>query len=98
VNLELSRYRLDSARLVAINLLKESFFEAVRLQGFRGGAALARERLIGRCRFLAETYQFRLELDMNFDPVERVLAPHRDERVYPRSVVPSRALFHNGTT
>jgi len=83
VSLDLSHYRLDSARLVAIALLKESVVDAVKLKAFKGGTALAQDRLLGRCRFLAKEYDFPLALDMDLDALEQVLLPHKDKSVSP---------------
>ncbi len=86
VSLDLSHYRLDSARLVAIALLKESVVEAVNLVAVKGGAALARDRLLGRCRFLAKEYDFPLTLNMDLDTLEQLLLPHKDKSVSPAAV------------
>ncbi|WP_439402869.1 type I restriction enzyme HsdR N-terminal domain-containing protein [Bradyrhizobium sp. DASA03068] len=83
VSLDLSDYRLDSARLVAIALLKESILSGVKSQAFRGGLALARDRLVGRCRFLVKEYDLPLTLDMDLDALERFLRPHQDKSVIP---------------
>jgi Type I restriction enzyme R protein N terminus (HSDR_N) len=83
VNLDMAHYRLDSARLVGIALLKESVLEAVKYQALIGGPVWAEEHLIGRCRFLAKEYNLPLAPDMTLDAIERVLLPHKDKRVYP---------------
>ncbi|WP_426409455.1 type I restriction enzyme HsdR N-terminal domain-containing protein [Bradyrhizobium ganzhouense] len=84
VSLDLSNYRLDSARLVGINLLKEGVLEVVASEFFQGGHALAQERLMGRCRFLAQEYDFPVRLDMDLDVLENALLPYQNERVMPR--------------
>lgn len=83
VSLDLSHYRLDSARLVGIALLKESIVNGAKSQAFRGGLALAGDRLLGRCRFLAKEYDLALTPDMDLDALERFLRPHQDKSVIP---------------
>ncbi|WP_081492494.1 type I restriction enzyme HsdR N-terminal domain-containing protein [Bradyrhizobium genomosp. I (2014)] len=83
VSLDLSHYRLDSARLVAIALLKESVADAVKFVAFKGGTALAQDRLLGRCRFLAREYDLPVVLDMDLGALERLLLPHKDKSVSP---------------
>ncbi|WP_210161392.1 type I restriction enzyme HsdR N-terminal domain-containing protein [Bradyrhizobium sp. STM 3843] len=83
VNLDLSHYRLDSARLVAVELLKKSVLDAVKSKAFKGGVALAQDRLLGRCRFLANEYDFPLASNMDLGAIEQLLLPHKNGRVSP---------------
>jgi Type I restriction enzyme R protein N terminus (HSDR_N) len=56
VNLDLSRYRIDSARLLGMTLLRDTLQDAVNHLDVKGGPAWAAERLIGRVRYLAKKY------------------------------------------
>ena len=86
VSLSLSRYRLDSARLVGAALLKESVLEAINTKSLKGGPMWAEERLISRCRFLAKEYDFPLLIDMPLDAIEASLLPHKDKWVLPAAL------------
>jgi hypothetical protein len=76
VNLDLSRYRLDSAHLLGMTLLRDTVLDLIKRQTLKGGAAWAAERLIGRCRFLAHEYEVPIALTDRLDKVEEVLKPN----------------------
>lgn len=81
VNLDLSRYRIDSARLLGMTLLRDTLLEIVKHQQLKGGVEWAAERLLGRVRYLAEQYDAEISLSDNFDKLETFLKPHADEWV-----------------
>ena len=83
VNLNLSQMRLDSGRLLGATLLSETILETVKHQRLRGGPVWAAEQLIGRVRFLADTYDFPIALDASLDTVEAALQPLHDKWVRP---------------
>jgi hypothetical protein len=83
VNLNLSGIRLDSGRLLGAKLLNETVLEMVKRQRLKGGPVWAAERLIGRIRYLAETYDFSIALDAPLDAVEAVLKPHHNQWINP---------------
>jgi hypothetical protein len=76
VNLDLSRYRIDSSRLLGMTLLRDSVLETVKHLQLKGGPKWAAERLIGRVRYLAEQRGVDLSLTDSFDKLERILKPH----------------------
>jgi hypothetical protein len=78
VNLDLSRYRIDSARLLGMTLLRDTLFETVKHLQLKGGPGWAAERLIGRVRYLAERHGVELSLTDSFDKLETLLKPHAD--------------------
>jgi hypothetical protein len=55
VNLDLSRYRIDSSHLLGMTLLRDTLKTAVKQLDVKGGPTWAAERLIGRVRYLATT-------------------------------------------
>jgi hypothetical protein len=75
VNLDLARFRLDSARLLGMTLLRDMMLAAVRHQNVMGGATWLAERLVGRVRYLIETYGLDLNIRDTFDKLEAVLKP-----------------------
>jgi len=75
VNLDTSRYRIDSAHLLGASLLRESVFDAVKHLQLKGGPVWAAERLIGRVRYLAERYDLPIGPTATFDEIEGVLRP-----------------------
>lgn len=75
VNLDLSRYRTDSARLLGMTLLGKSIEEVVEALDVEGGPIWAGERLIGRVRFLAE-HGFAISIGDDLNKVEQALQPH----------------------
>jgi hypothetical protein len=79
VDLSLSRYRADSARLLGMTLLSKSIEEVIDKLDIEGGTAWAGERLIGRVRFLAERYGFPFSTDDDLSKIERLLQPHADK-------------------
>lgn len=81
VNLDLSRYRVDSGRLLGTRLLKDELLDAVRQQRLDAGPAWAGERLIGRVRFLCEEFGFPFNLDGRLEELDAALRPNADEWV-----------------
>jgi hypothetical protein len=79
VNINKSGYRLDSARLISINLSKNSVLKAIERQGLNGGPLWAEERLIARCRFLAKEYDFPFVQGLSLDRIEKLLLPVADK-------------------
>jgi Type I restriction enzyme R protein N terminus (HSDR_N) len=76
VDLDLSRYRIDSARLLGMTLLKEAVFDSVKHLQLKGGPTWAAERLIGRVRYLSEKCGGNVSVRENFDKLEAHLKPH----------------------
>lgn len=76
VDLDLSRYRADSARLLGMSLLKKTLREVVSARNVDGGPVWAAERLIGRIRYLKERYLFPISTDSDLSGVEEVLRPY----------------------
>jgi hypothetical protein len=76
VDLNGSRYRTDSARLLGMTLLGKGIEEVVEAFDVEGGLVWAGERLIGRVRFLAESCGFAISTSDDLTKVERVLQPH----------------------
>jgi hypothetical protein len=79
VNLDRSRYRTDSARLLGMTLLGRSIEEVVEALDVEGGPVWAGERLIGRVRFLAERCGFAISTGDDLIKVERTLQPYADQ-------------------
>ena len=75
VDLDLARYRIDSARLLGMTLLRDTVLDAVRHQHLPGGSTWFAERLVGRVRYLIEKYNFDLGIRDSFDKLETVLKP-----------------------
>jgi len=83
VNLDRSRYRSDSARMLGIALLKSSVESVVGAMDLEGGVAWAAERLVGRVRFLQQHYKLNITTADTLDQLQAVLQPmfhqwHRD--------------------
>ena len=78
VNLDLARYRIDSARLLGITMLRDQALDAVRHQNLMGGPAWLAERLVGRVRYLIEKFNLDLSIQDSFDRLETVLTPLSD--------------------
>lgn len=83
VNLNLSQIRLDSGRLLGMNLLSKTVLQIVKYQRVIGGPIWAAERLIGRVRFLTDSLNFSIPLDAPLDAVAAVLEPWGDRWVNP---------------
>ena len=81
VNLDLSRYRIDSARLLGMTLLRDQVLEAVRHQQLKGGPIWAAERLLGRVRYLKDAHGVDVSLTATLDALEGLLRPHSDEQI-----------------
>ena len=81
VNLDRSRYRIDSARLLGMTLLRDTLHGAVKQLDVRGGPTWAAERLIGRVRYLAETYGVDVKLTDDLDKLEGLFKPYADSRI-----------------
>ena len=75
VSLDLSRYRIDSGRLLGMTLLREALKGAVKQLNVKGGATWAAERLIGRVRYLAKNYGFDVKLTEELDKLDALLKP-----------------------
>jgi hypothetical protein len=78
VNLDLSRYRIDSARLLGMTLLRDSLQDAIKQLDMKGGPAWAAERLIGRIRYLAQREGVDVTLTDDLDKLDALFGPHRD--------------------
>jgi hypothetical protein len=78
VNLDLSRYRIDSARLLGMTLLRDTLQDAVKQLDVNGGPAWAAERLIGRVRYLAQKHGVDLTLTDNFSKLDAQFRPFAD--------------------
>ena len=70
VNLDLSHYRIDSARVLGMTLVRDTILEAIKYQQLRGGPTWAEERLIGRIRYLAERNYLNVRLTDNLAVLE----------------------------
>ncbi len=81
VDLNLARYRIDSARLLGMTLLRDTVLDAVKQQQLKGGPAWATERLLGRVRYLAEKLGLDLGITDDFDKLDAVLKPLSDRWV-----------------
>jgi hypothetical protein len=81
VNLDLARYRMDSARLLGTTLLRDTVLDAIRHQHLMGGPTWIAERLVGRVRYLIGKYNLNLSIQDSFDKLERVLTPLSGLRV-----------------
>jgi hypothetical protein len=79
VNLDLSHYRIDSARVLGMTLVRDEILGAIKHQQLRGGATWAEERLIGRIRYLAEGNYLNVRLADNLAALEDILKPHAGE-------------------
>ncbi len=77
VDLGLSRYRIDSARLLGMTLIKEAVFGAVKDLQLKGGLIWAAERLIGRVRYLAKKGA-NVSVREDFDGLEALLKPQAE--------------------
>ncbi|WP_158928819.1 type I restriction enzyme HsdR N-terminal domain-containing protein [Acidisphaera sp. S103] len=75
VDLNLARYRIDSARLLGMTFLKEAVFDSVKNLQLKGGSLWAAERLIGRVRYLARKFAADVGVHENFDRLEAFLKP-----------------------
>jgi hypothetical protein len=75
VNLDLSRYRMDSARVLGMKLLKDAVLDAIKHQQLNGGPTWAAERLIGRIRYLVERHNVAAKLTDSFDSLEGLFTP-----------------------
>jgi hypothetical protein len=75
VNLDLSRYRIDSARLLGMTLLCDTVLKVVRHQQLKGGPIWAAERLIGRVRYLKDTHGADVSPTASLDTLEALLRP-----------------------
>jgi hypothetical protein len=75
VNLDLPRYRIDSARLLGMTLLRDAALDAVRHRHLKGGPTWIAERLVGRVRYLIEKHNLDLSIRDSFDKLDTVLKP-----------------------
>jgi hypothetical protein len=81
VNLDLSRYPTDSARLLGMTLLEKGLEEAVNALDIHGGLLWSAERLIARVRLLAERYQFGISVNDDLNHIEKILQPYADQGI-----------------
>jgi hypothetical protein len=81
VNLDLAQYRIDSARLLGMTLLRNTVIQAIKQQEVKGGPTWASERLLGRVRYLAEELGADLTITDSFDKLEAFLKPLSEQRV-----------------
>lgn len=82
VNLELSKYRLDSGRLLGAKHLKENLLKVIEDRALKGGEIWAAERLIGRLRYMAKKYNFPLDGNDSLDAIETLLKPDAGKVVH----------------
>ncbi len=74
VNLEESKYRLDSGRLIGAKRLKESILKIIENRQLKGGKIWVEERLIGRLRYL----KFPLEkINYSLDELELTITSNK---------------------
>ncbi len=78
MNLDLSRYRIDSARLLGMTLLRDAVLVTVKHLQMKGGAGWAAERLIGRVRYLTKEYSAPIGLTESLDTLDTFLKPYAD--------------------
>jgi hypothetical protein len=81
VNLNLSRYRLDSGRLIGLTLLRDTLLKLIKMQNLIGGPAWVSERLIGRIRFMAEEFEFPGKHIDTLDELDALLRPYAGQWV-----------------
>jgi len=75
VNLDLSRFRIDSARLLGMTLLRDTMFDTLKQLELLGGPTWIAERLLGRVRYLAQKHRFDVEINDDLDHLESKLRP-----------------------
>ena len=75
VNLDLSRFRLDSARLLGMTILRDTIQESISQLDLKGGPTWAAERLIGRVRYLANSFDNKIKINDSLAKLERVFKP-----------------------
>jgi hypothetical protein len=80
IDLQLSRLKPDNGRAVGVNILWQTLKTLVEGRRLKGGAALSRDRLVSRMRFLVERQNFPKDYT-NLATIAATLAPHRDEVV-----------------
>jgi hypothetical protein len=83
VNLDASHYRIDSARLLGMTLLKDALLSSVKNLNLFGRSAWASERLIGRVRFLVKKHGIPRTSDLN--ELARVLSPAKNDWITPKA-------------
>lgn len=81
VNLDLSRLRSDSGRLIGMRRVRETVANLVSSRALHGGPALASERVLSRLRYLAREYEFRLTADVTLDAAIAELEPLRGKYI-----------------
>lgn len=77
VNLDLSRLRSDSGRLIGIRRVRKTIENLVASRALHAGPALASERVLGRLRYLAREYEIGLAPDVTLDAAIAELEPLR---------------------
>ena len=78
VHLDLSGYRIDSARLLSMTLLRDTLHKAVSQLDVKGGTGWAAERLIGRVRYIAKKRKVDVQLTDNLDKLDALFKPYAD--------------------
>jgi Type I restriction enzyme R protein N terminus (HSDR_N) len=81
VNLDLARYRIDSARLLGAALLKKGLEQIVTALDVNGGPLWSAERLTARIRLLHRRYDFGISVNDDLDHIEKAIQPYSDQRV-----------------
>jgi hypothetical protein len=79
VNLDLSRLRSDSGRLIGMRRVRETVKNLVRSHRLHAGPAMASERVLGRLRYLAREYELVLVPDATLDAAIAELEQLRGE-------------------
>lgn len=79
VDLDLSRYRIDSARVLGMALLRKGLEKSLDALNIAGGVLWAHERLIARVRVLNRRYEFPISVDDELEKIEGVVRPFADE-------------------
>lgn len=79
VNLDLSRLRADSGRLIGMRRVREAVDILLASRAMHAGPAMASERVLGRLRYLARAYDFVLASDATLDAAISELEQLRGE-------------------
>lgn len=81
INLGLSRYRLDSGRLIGFERLRDAVGHLVRRRWLAGGPLWANERLLARMRYLEAEYRLPFSTIETLCEIEDMLTPHQRQSV-----------------
>lgn len=102
VNLDLSRYRIDSGRLLGMTLLRDSLLDSIVGLELAGGPLWAAERLLGRIRYLIEEQYFPFQMTDSLESIFNILKPlaggHIDGRPYSKEMFPVSSLLDDVAT